>query len=248
MAGDWIKIEHATPDKPEIFELARLAEMEPDKVLGVLIRVWIWADQNTDTGRLGPGADAAINRVAGVPNFSENMAKAGWLRRLKRGFSLPHFHRHNGNSAKTRALTKDRAVTHRNRKRNAPIVTASLPEKRREEKSKKTKNNPSTPHGGFDVFWASWPRHPRKAGKAKCQAIWKREKLNTHAEQILEALEAYKVSDQWTKDGGQFIPAPQTWLNQAKWDCDIADITRKTGGHTSTDTANEDYGAIVESF
>jgi len=27
-----------------------------------------------------------------------------------------------------------------------------------------------------------------------------------------------KKSEAWTKDGGQFIPAPLTWLNQARWE------------------------------
>lgn len=27
-----------------------------------------------------------------------------------------------------------------------------------------------------------------------------------------------KMSDDWSKDGGQFAPAPMTYLNQKRWD------------------------------
>lgn len=37
-------------------------------------------------------------------------------------------------------------------------------------------------------------------------------------EKILAAVQAAKRSDQWTKDGGQFIPHPATWINQGRWD------------------------------
>ena len=35
---------------------------------------------------------------------------------------------------------------------------------------------------------------------------------------ILTAIERQKASDQWTKDNGQFIPHPATWLNQKRWE------------------------------
>jgi len=41
MAGDWIKVEHWTPDKPEIFRLADELEIDPDAVVGKLVRLWV---------------------------------------------------------------------------------------------------------------------------------------------------------------------------------------------------------------
>ncbi len=137
MAGDWIKIEQSTPDKPEIFALANLMEIHPDRVLGMLVRVWLWADEQTTDGRLGSGADAAIDRVVGAQNFSKKMIETGWLKVRKKGFIIPNFERHNGNSAKTRALAARRMVTLRDNKRDDSSVTSPSPEKRREEKSKK---------------------------------------------------------------------------------------------------------------
>ncbi len=39
---------------------------------------------------------------------------------------------------------------------------------------------------------------------------------------IVAAVVAAKASDAWTKNLGEFIPAPLVWLNQARWDAPAA--------------------------
>ena len=39
MAGDWLKVEVATPDKPEIWLIAEELQIDPDAVVGKLLRV-----------------------------------------------------------------------------------------------------------------------------------------------------------------------------------------------------------------
>ena len=46
-------------------------------------------------------------------------------------------------------------------------------------------------------------------------------KLNPDAalvEDMLRALDWQKRLPEWTKDGGQFIPYPATWLNARRWE------------------------------
>ena len=43
-------------------------------------------------------------------------------------------------------------------------------------------------------------------------------RLMTRVQTLLDAVEAQKRSPQWTRDGGQFIPYPATWLNQRRWE------------------------------
>jgi DNA replication protein DnaT len=50
MAGEWIKIQTVTPDKPEVFVIADRLGIDPDAVVGKLVRLWIWADQQTTDG------------------------------------------------------------------------------------------------------------------------------------------------------------------------------------------------------
>jgi len=72
----------------------------------------------------------------------------------------------------------------------------------------------------FERFWAVYPR---KVGKQKCRQIWKRLKPSAElTEQIIKAVQAYKRTDQWQEDNGKFIPHPATWLNQGRWEDEIA--------------------------
>ena len=82
----------------------------------------------------------------------------------------------------------------------------------------KTKNPPKSPQGE-DTFAAFWSAYPRKDSKAKAKASWDRlEPDKELVSRIMAALEQHKQSDQWNRDGGQYIPYPATWLNQRRWE------------------------------
>lgn len=68
---------------------------------------------------------------------------------------------------------------------------------------------------GFELFWSDYPR---KEGKKAARKAW--DKIRPGQDQlgqILNALRIQKRSDQWTRDGGQYIPHPATWLNGERW-------------------------------
>jgi hypothetical protein len=71
----------------------------------------------------------------------------------------------------------------------------------------------------FERFWSAYPRHV-----AKQEALKRFEKLNPSEELLetmLKAIEKQKGSEQWTKDNGQYIPHPSTWLNQSRWEDEL---------------------------
>lgn len=82
--------------------------------------------------------------------------------------------------------------------------------------AKSSKTPELTP--GFDQFWAEWPPHKRKAAKDKCQRLWRSRGLEPQAGRIVEAVRAAKASRDWRKDNGEYVPAPHTWLNEARWE------------------------------
>ena len=68
----------------------------------------------------------------------------------------------------------------------------------------------------FDRFWGAYPRKVSKADAKKAFV-----KLNPDTELVeamLRALDWQKRLPEWTKDGGQFIPYPATWLNARRWE------------------------------
>jgi hypothetical protein len=93
------------------------------------------------------------------------------------------------------------------------------PEERKGEQSRSDLKTPPTPQGGsdgFDAFWAVYPKH---VGKKAALKTWVR--LNPSSdlqERICAAVRVQREWPQWTKDGGQFIPNPTTWLNQGRWE------------------------------
>ena len=73
----------------------------------------------------------------------------------------------------------------------------------------------------FASFWAAYPRHTNK--KAAILAFLRLNPDEALLATILSAVGKQKQSAQWTKDGGQFIPHPATWLNGRRWEDEIPD-------------------------
>jgi len=70
----------------------------------------------------------------------------------------------------------------------------------------------------FETFWKEYPK--RKGKDAAKKAFEKVRGQGVELEVLLSAVRLQKDSDQWVKDGGQFIPYPATWLNQGRWQDD----------------------------
>lgn len=135
MAGDWIKVEHVTPDKPEIVELAEILSIDQDAAFGKLIRFWIWADQQSVSGDALAVTATFIDRLTNCSGFASGLLKVGWLISRNSRYSVPNFDRHNGQSAKGRALAKDRMK----RARYGDSATLAQPEEEENEEVEKSK-------------------------------------------------------------------------------------------------------------
>jgi hypothetical protein len=158
MAAEWIKFETDTLEKPEIFDIAlALGWDEPDLVVCKLLRVWGWFDRQTIDGVAPRGSLQVLDRIAGAAGFAQAMCGVGWLIQVDGGLILPNFDRHNGKTAKDRALTAKRVAKHQGNAivsgdkkaetvakvdTNAAIVSLPLAreEKRKEGKRKEEKN------------------------------------------------------------------------------------------------------------
>lgn len=135
MAGDWIKVEHTTPDKPELVRMASALRADQDMVMGKLLRVWIWADANSVNGASIGVTEAFIDRLAVRRGFAAALRSVGWLAGEDGALTFPQFARHNGNSAKARVETNRRVTEHRERNKNVtpPPLQQPLPETEKEE-------------------------------------------------------------------------------------------------------------------
>lgn len=74
-----------------------------------------------------------------------------------------------------------------------------------------------TASGGFGEFWSTWPR---KHGKKKAEAEWKRVDADLHASVIATA---GAWAEHYAKHGvdKKWIPEPANWLKGERWDEDL---------------------------
>jgi len=68
----------------------------------------------------------------------------------------------------------------------------------------------------FNRFWTAYPA--KKAKPAALKAFNRLKASEELTNQILADIEKQKASEQWQKNGGQFIPMPATYLNQRRWE------------------------------
>ena len=75
----------------------------------------------------------------------------------------------------------------------------------------------------FNEWWDTYPKR-RKTAKKQCKQKYttilnKNKDITPNT--LLIALKVQKQSRDWTKNNGEYIPAPLTWLNQGRWEDEI---------------------------
>lgn len=80
---------------------------------------------------------------------------------------------------------------------------------------------------GFGEFWTLYPK---KKSKGDAEKAWKSIKPDSDLKvKILEALRFWIRTPDWTKDSGQYVPHPATWLRAKGWEDDKASVSSGNG-------------------
>ncbi len=83
----------------------------------------------------------------------------------------------------------------------------------------RTNNKKSDKKETEDGFLKFWQAYPKKTAKQAALKAWNKLKPDeVLLKTIINALEIQKKSDQWHKEGGQYIPYPATWINGRRWE------------------------------
>lgn len=68
----------------------------------------------------------------------------------------------------------------------------------------------------FNIFWNEYPK---RVGKEKAKKAFFKTCLDDVVfSEMLEALNKFKMTSDWKKEKGQYIPYPASWLNQKRWE------------------------------
>ena len=88
------------------------------------------------------------------------------------------------------------------------------------EKEKEGKPDfPNRPVAGFERFWQLYPR---KEGKLKAKEAYIR--CGVEPEVLLDSIRRQCSSDQWLRENGRYIPLPASWLEQRRWEDEVAAV------------------------
>jgi hypothetical protein len=127
----WIKMRGDLADDPAVVGISRALNIDPDLVVGKLLRFWSWAEANTKDGNACNVDLVWIDRHVRLPGFAKAMADERWLVLKSDGIEIPNYGRHMGQLAKTRQLTAERVARHRASKRDDDVTLVTPLEERR---------------------------------------------------------------------------------------------------------------------
>lgn len=91
----------------------------------------------------------------------------------------------------------------------------------------------------FEIFWSAYPT---KVGKQPARKAF--DKVKVPVETLVAAIERQKCSSQWSKDGGQYILNPATWLNQCRWEDELPEPANHADTTTRRDLDADEQAAI----
>lgn len=192
MAGDWIKIEGTTPDKPEILRAARKLGISKYEVLGKLVCLWRWFDQNSVDGHVDGVASTDVDALIQQEGFAAVMADVGWIEYddAAEVVTLPNFDAHNGETAKKRALKNKRQARWRKNSDgdvdgsvdNGVDTPASTTASTREEKNNTLLRNGDESPSPEEIIWSIGVKLLTKSGEPEQQARSFLGKLAKHDE------------------------------------------------------------------
>lgn len=174
--------------------------------------MWSYAAQNQPDGDFSSYLPSELALLIGwqadAQALLEALQKAGFLDEMKiHGWEERNsYHTVFADRAKKAAAARWEKEGDKKRKR----------EKRREEASNASSMD------GFEDFWTAYPR---KTGKGKAEEAWKKHEAHKITLKILTTIRKLKISHAWTKDGGQFIPHPTSWLNSKGWEDEVFELS-----------------------
>lgn len=217
---EWYKVEHT---KTIFLHLIFTANLHDSKWRGITVkrgqRITSRNHLAVETGISEQQARTAIKHLISTNEITIQSTSEYSL------ITVVNFEDYQGNckgatSQSTKRATIDQPTTNQPSTNDQPLIKND----KKDKKDKNDKNTNSTANAvaftdGFAEFWGNYPK---KKDKAAALRAWN--KLKPDAELlavILKAISEQKTTIEWTKERGQYIPYPASWLNGRRWEDEI---------------------------
>lgn len=153
-----------------------------------------------------------------IPRSLQDLSSVGWIDLGKddQGRSIgkiKNFAKHQRVDKPNPSKLKPSSVFQEDSKNDlGMILEDSKEEGKGREGNKEGKVHPSN-WEGFEEFWTAYPR---KTAKSDALKAWN--KIKPDLITVLNALDWQRKSEDWTKDSGQYIPYPASYLNSKRYE------------------------------
>lgn len=105
MAVEWIKMTKSLLEgKPEVRKLCRILKQDKFSIIGRLFAFWSWVDTHFTSVDVIDATKDDIDDITDLDGFADALVKVGWLCGRESRYTIPNLDRHNGQTARARAL------------------------------------------------------------------------------------------------------------------------------------------------
>ena len=100
---------------------------------------------------------------------------------------------------------------------------------------------------GCERFEKFWSAYPKKKSKGTAENAWVKLRPSEQLlATMLATIERATTSVEWTRDNGQYIPHPASWLNAKGWEDEYTPISTQKGGASGDLFDSRKYDAVYE--
>ena len=217
----WVKLDDGMPSRPEILDLS-------DAAFRLFVSGLCYIGKHLTDGAISAAAVLTLG-VRQPKRAVSELIDAGLWQKTDTGYFVPDFLSYNLSREvveRKRAETRDRVQRYRGRNSvtgdvtnavtNGVSNTSPVPSRSRSRKDQERTAADAAADERFERFWAVYPNKVKKPAALKAWTRINPDGATTDA--IIAGVERETRSRQWTKDDGEYIPHPATWLNQRQWE------------------------------
>jgi hypothetical protein len=234
----WIESHQSLGSHPKTIKLARLLGVSKIEAVGHLHFLWWWSMDYAQDGDLDKFDDVDISIGAEwggeASDFVDALVTVGFLERDGNVLKIHDWYDYAGklidrrakNAARmrdARASTEEERATHVQRTLQTRVGLPNQPNQTKPTSTKRTRKTDDNYSPGFIRFWAEYPK---KESKDSAWRAWQAiDPSDQTVDAMLNTIAWQRGTSQWSKEGGQFIPLPATWLNSGKWKDEPVSVT-----------------------
>ena len=222
MANQWLRLWNDMPNDPKWRTISRVSGRPIPEVISVYLHLLVCASNAMKRGVTQGWSSEDVATALDMETASVELILSAMQGRVMEGDKLTGWEkrqpkREDSSSERVREF----------RKRN--VTQCNAPDKDKDKKEEpplppKGLNRASALEQRFSEFWSAYPKKKSRGDAVKA---WNKIKPDEQLhDRILRAIERAKTSADWTKDNGQFIPYPASWLNAQGWEDEIGNVVQ----------------------